>query len=84
MQNWEYFFYCSDICAKRPEFFQNEESDIKKIWANQPNSDVDRIQELGKKGWELVSVTPIVTSSTSHGGGGVTTQILCTFKRPIE
>ena len=41
----------------------------------------DEIGNYGLKGWELVSVTPI--SSTAIGiRGGLTTQLLYTFKRP--
>jgi len=40
----------------------------------------DELKELATKGWELVSVTPIVTSISS----GYTKYLLYTFKRPKE
>jgi hypothetical protein len=40
----------------------------------------DKLKELAAKGWELVSVTPIVTSTSS----GYTKYLLYTFNRPKE
>jgi hypothetical protein len=37
----------------------------------------DRLTDLASGGWELVDVTPIAY-------GGTTTEILYTFKRPVE
>ncbi len=83
MQKWEYLLYRCDILNFQDSFWGREFSDVSKIWANQPNSDLDRIKELGKAGWELVSVTPVVT--TRYGdGSSATGQILFSFKRPIE
>lgn len=39
----------------------------------------NHLKELAKKGWELVSVTPIQPYSSTG-----TTYLLYTFKRPIE
>ncbi len=85
MQKWEYFLFCSEVCVKPSAMFQMEESDARRIWANHPNSDLAKIEELGKQGWEMISVTPIVTSAPTESGlGGTTRQILFSFKRPLE
>ena len=85
MTKWEYFLFCCDVCTNSSAMFQREESDARKIWANHPNSDLAKIEDLGKQGWELVAVTPVVTAApTDNGFGGTTRQILFSFKRPIE
>jgi hypothetical protein len=41
------------------------------------------LPQLGKEGWELVSLVPISTTIGSSFSGA-TTEVLYTFKRPIE
>ena len=41
-------------------------------------TDWDRLQKMGRDGWELVSSTPIAT------GYGVTMQVVFTFKRKAQ
>ncbi|MCX6083292.1 MAG: DUF4177 domain-containing protein [Chloroflexi bacterium] len=41
-------------------------------------TDWDKLNKLANDGWELVSVTPIVTAHS-----GQTFQLLYTFKRPL-
>lgn len=44
--------------------------------------DIDaKLQELGSKGWELVTITPRVSGATSNGYAPLTTEELWIFKR---
>ncbi len=55
------------------------------IWTHKDKSGKtvwDTVQDFGKEGWELVSVTPIVESGSA--GFAHTEDLLYTFKRPIE
>ena len=62
--------------------FASVEVDPGFIWTRKDKdgrTEWDKLQQLSTEGWELVSVTPIVTASNlSH-----TSKLLYTFKRPM-
>jgi hypothetical protein len=74
MQRWEVASY---LC-----FVGSSGGSATAIWENKDKktgkSAWDSILALSSQGWELVSVTPINARSTW------TTEILYTFKRPVE
>ncbi len=41
----------------------------------------EHLDELGREGWELISVTPIIDNQYEHGG--YSKALLYTLKRPI-
>ena len=75
MTNWEITMYVVDVdkLGRRP--------DVTQIWTDNIGKEkitmFDKLNTLSAKGWELVSVTPIIDD-------GKTRQLLYTFKRPIQ
>jgi len=74
MIKWELTAY---VCNKY------QPGDAMTIWAERDKktgkTDWDELKGLASEGWELVSVTPV-----ANYGSTVTSQIMYTFKRPIE
>lgn len=76
MAKWEYNVVISDVSpgglAQRPNL--NAMWDVPRVGGQ---TDVNRVQQLGGEGWELVNVIPIA------GTGGFTLMIMWVFKRQI-
>ena len=83
MQKWDYNFYVTSIQQEERVSFNSTAS---MVWTKRKNETVtamDEIRKMGIEGWELVSVTPVSTS-TGSDFAGVTREILFTFKRPVD
>ncbi len=77
MKKWEY--------AMRVDYIK---SDACSLWNKSNTNDegktsYDQIKDMGKNGWEMINVTPIVDTNTP-GGLTYTNSLLFTFKREIE
>jgi hypothetical protein len=89
MQKWEYYMMSTPTIYVHSYSDNSIKTSADKIWEKpNPNkkSQYEKIQELGEKGWELMSVTPISGIST-HGEAsitGYTQEVLFVFKRPVE
>lgn len=84
MQKWEYRLITQDITDKGSTRY----SDAAFLWDPKKKDDkgktaFDTIRDCGKDGWELVAVTS-VSSEAGVSSGGQTSQILFSFKRPLE
>ena len=74
MTTWEHMLLVSDITGMM-------KPNVNKVWEQKGKdgkADWDRIQQLGKEGWELVSSFPIAT------GNGASIQIVWALKRPTH
>jgi len=80
MTKWKYTCYCANIM--NPGFFISWSDGSNFTKSKSGKTDLDTIEEMGEAGWELVGVTPIATGIGNHSG--ITSQLLFTFKRPIE
>ncbi|SHL20378.1 protein of unknown function [Anaerocolumna jejuensis DSM 15929] len=58
------------------------EYSILKISMDLNDNDEIEVNNFGKEGWEIVSVTPITNSIV--GGGSYTSSVIFTFKRELE
>lgn len=80
MPNWEYsMFYWR---TSDPKKFLNSTT-CSAIWTvkdDKGKTGFDTLQECGKAGWELVSVTPI---ETSVGNSSYTAEVLFVLKRQL-
>jgi hypothetical protein len=75
MEQWHYNVMVVDLTPPKPN--------ASKIWeVRGPDglTDWDRLQSMGRDGWELVDISPI-TAQYAIGNLAVTTQLLYTFKR---
>lgn len=75
MDQWNYNVLVVDLAGLKPS--------ITKMWeVRGPDglTDWDRLQNMGKDGWELVSILPVVGQS-GLVAVAVTTQVIFTFKR---
>jgi hypothetical protein len=85
MIKWEYSFYITNIQTDEVqaggEVLYHDEDKLKYARSEDGKSDAAIINEMGVKGWELVSVTPICGNLRYNG---FTDQLLFTFKRPID
>lgn len=84
---WKYTYLVGDIVDYNRKLL-GDFSRISLLWSNKNKNDEGKtvnneIQELGQNGWELIAVTPISTRN-GHDLNGITTQIMFTFKKPIE
>ncbi len=79
MQRWEYkwihIWWKSGVLSGHYELkFSDKTLKDQEVW--------DYVDELGKKGWELVSVIPEIVG---HGASGSSTDgYMMWFKRPVE
>ncbi len=76
MDQWNYNILVVDLVAPKPN--------ISKLWeVRGPDglTDWDRLQNMGREGWELVNATPVVGWGVS--GMAVTTQMVFMFKRRV-
>ena len=74
MDHWEYQMLVVDL--------EKSMHGINHMWemrASDGLTDWDRLQKMGRDGWELVSSTPI-----AYGLHGVTMQVVFTFKRKAQ
>lgn len=46
------------------------------------DNDENEVNNLGKEGWEMISVTPIIKDTVS--GGSYTSSVIFTLKRELE
>jgi len=84
MQKWEYRMITRNITDKG----NTRNSDAAFLWDPRHKDEkgktaFDTICQCGKEGWELVAVTPVATDF-GVSSGGQTSQLLFTFKRPVE
>jgi hypothetical protein len=84
MHKWEYRMVTQDITDKGSTRY----SDAALLWDPRNKDDkgktaFDTLRDCGKEGWELVAVTPVATDF-GVSSGGQTSQVLFTFKRPLE
>ncbi|MDQ2807780.1 MAG: DUF4177 domain-containing protein [Chloroflexota bacterium] len=78
MDQWTYNILVADLVAPKPR--------AAKMWeVRGPDglTDWDRLQNMGKEGWELVSVSP-VAGAFGISSMPVTTQLVFTFKRKVQ
>lgn len=90
-QQWEYLSIFVTADAQREEDFLRERWEWKTgIPRNTPESMIPRLDALGREGWELVHMQPVVVGSNADvlvvdSGGTVsswTSTYFCVFKRP--
>jgi len=89
MTQWEYhttFFEADTEASPVP---LHEDLPIEHYAPHTPYSLIPQLNALGAKGWELLSIEPVVRGkkddvmSPDSGGGRWATTYLCAFKRPI-
>jgi hypothetical protein len=76
MDQWNYNILVVDLAGAA-----NMKPSITKMWeVRGPDglTDWDRLQNMGRDGWELVSILPIAS------GQGATVQVVFTFKRRVK
>lgn len=80
-QKWEYTATYAQIAG----LGFGGSTDPSAVWTHKDKetgkSEWDKIVGMGKKGWELISVTPIAADSLHNNH---TKYLLYTFKRPLE
>jgi len=86
MLKWEYSMLRQNIVDRMPSGYSHasnlwNKEDQGRFMDDGGRSALDQVNDLGKSGWELASVTPIASCPAS-GFTGQTTELLFTFKRP--
>jgi hypothetical protein len=93
MQQWEYFttFIVADVNLSKRDFIAMF-PDIDNIARYDPRAMIPELDSLGKAGWELIHMQPVVVGNNldvAAGGTESTTTrtwtstYLCVFKRPL-
>jgi hypothetical protein len=83
-QKWEYSSIVGEIRKVEKGLTGSIYSDPRMVWTNKDKDGEttwDTIKAFGIKGWELISVTPIINDNATSS---YTKSLLYTFKRPME